>query len=357
MLPQSCRHSLQVFEKGSYLCLGEPGKSPIALIPFVGPSDRVGQVSVVKIRSATNSSMLNQAAKGSKFKVNKFYNELIGAAKTPYAATVWHKLIVPEHRFIFRQIFNEQLLTRDLLSRFLPLPSGLCMVCEDAPETHSHLFMECIFTKKLIDLVESWSGNLNWPDNLSELHQRTLPAKADLASMIMNAVTSASLYLMWKNRNDRLSNVVCNLASSFSKEIKCIVKARVFGFHCTSQKKKDRYDLSKRIVNAVLAAVLYSLWKNRNKCIFDLCCVAPSCLSLEIRKVVQMRIVSKGPFEDSAAAGFLFPERGSRQMEGTAYVKRSGEVVDIQASTAEERREIGSYVAADNHLRSGCLIC
>ncbi|KAF4384236.1 hypothetical protein F8388_001474 [Cannabis sativa] len=101
--------------------------------------------------------MLNQATKGNKFKVSRFYIELIGAAKTSYAATVWHKFIVPKHKFIFWQIINEQLLTQDLLSRFLPIPSELWAVCEDASETHSHLFMDCIFTRKLIDWVKNWA--------------------------------------------------------------------------------------------------------------------------------------------------------------------------------------------------------
>ncbi|KAF4373410.1 hypothetical protein G4B88_011679 [Cannabis sativa] len=86
--------------------------------------------------------MLNQATKGNKFKVSRFYIELIGAAKTSYAATVWHKFIVPKHKFIFWQIINEQLLTQDLLSRFLPIPSKLWPVSEDASETHNIVVLD-----------------------------------------------------------------------------------------------------------------------------------------------------------------------------------------------------------------------
>uniref|UniRef100_A0A803Q6Z2 Reverse transcriptase domain-containing protein n=1 Tax=Cannabis sativa TaxID=3483 RepID=A0A803Q6Z2_CANSA len=60
-----------------------------------------------------------------------------------------------------------------------------------------------------------------------------------------------------------------------------------------------------RIWNAVLAATLYFLWKNRNTCIYELCCATPSSLSLEIRKIVQLRILSKGPFKDCKRNNFF----------------------------------------------------
>ncbi|KAF4390097.1 hypothetical protein G4B88_005015 [Cannabis sativa] len=114
----------------------------------------------------TSMTTLNQAVKGGKFKVNKFYNTLIGAVRALYSAIVWHKLLVPKHKFIYWQIINDQLLTRDHLSRFFSIPSNLCAVCENAQESHNHLFMEFTFTKKLIESIESWVGNLNWPSNI-----------------------------------------------------------------------------------------------------------------------------------------------------------------------------------------------
>ncbi|KAF4394782.1 hypothetical protein F8388_015688 [Cannabis sativa] len=74
-----------------------------------------------------------------------------------------------EHRFIFWQIINEHLLTRDHLSSFMTIPSDLCVVCESDLETHNHLFVDCIYTRKLVDSVETWAGCLSWPKSLREL--------------------------------------------------------------------------------------------------------------------------------------------------------------------------------------------
>uniref|UniRef100_A0A803NW52 DUF4283 domain-containing protein n=1 Tax=Cannabis sativa TaxID=3483 RepID=A0A803NW52_CANSA len=177
----------------------------------------------------------------------RFYDEMLGVAKVPYATNVWHKLIVPKHRFIYWQVINEHLLTRDILSRFLPIASDLCVVCDMDPESHNHIFIDCIFAKKLIKRVEGWSGVLNWPSCLREFHQ-IKHAKTDLAAAVLNAVIAAVLYMLWKNRNDCLFNDVCYNVSSLSKEIKCIVKARVVGVHCKSQKRKDQYVMS--VVNS-----------------------------------------------------------------------------------------------------------
>ncbi|KAM6602310.1 hypothetical protein CsatA_021919 [Cannabis sativa] len=192
--------------------------------------------------------MMNKAIKGGKFKVNRFYLELIGSAKIDYAATVWHKFVIPKHRFIFWQIINEHLLTRDHLSRFMTIPSDLCVVCERDVETHNHLFVDCIYTRKLVDSVETWAGCLSWPKSFRELQERKCPAKPDLAELIMNAIYSATLYQLWRNRNDCLFNAICHLVSSLSKEIKCMVKARVVGFHCNNVTGKDSYIW--RVVNS-----------------------------------------------------------------------------------------------------------
>ncbi|KAM6548127.1 hypothetical protein CsatB_019803 [Cannabis sativa] len=203
---------------------------------------------ILKIRMMTNNVMLDQAAKGNKFKVSKFYVDLIGPAKSSYATSIWHRFIVPKHRFIFWQIMNEQLLTRDLLSKFLPITSALCTVCEDAMESHNHLFIDCIFTKKVIAGVENWAGILSWPKSFSELQQRCFPTKPDFAEQVLNSVFEATLYHIWRNRNDCLFNAMCLSASCISKSIRNVVKTRIIGFHCTSSKKKDRYAIN--VVNS-----------------------------------------------------------------------------------------------------------
>ncbi|XP_062114711.1 uncharacterized protein LOC133825832 [Humulus lupulus] len=104
---------------------------------------------LLRLSQVIDATTLQQAEKGGKFRVKLFYTSLATAQKVLYAGTVWNKLLVPKHRFIYWQILNSQLLTRDHLSRIMPIHSAICPVCASVNESHSHLFLECIFTRKL----------------------------------------------------------------------------------------------------------------------------------------------------------------------------------------------------------------
>ncbi|KAF4369387.1 hypothetical protein F8388_014227 [Cannabis sativa] len=68
------------------------------------------------------------AVKGNKLRAKMYYDLLVEEDKVYYARAVWDKLIVPKHKFLFWQIANTQLLTRDFLSQILTIPSTLCPV-------------------------------------------------------------------------------------------------------------------------------------------------------------------------------------------------------------------------------------
>ncbi|KAM6542835.1 hypothetical protein CsatB_007282 [Cannabis sativa] len=51
-------------------------------------------------------------------------------------------------------------------------------------------------------------------------------------------------------------------------------------------------NLRDRILNAVVLATLYSIWKSRNGCIFELKCKAAGSLSREIKVAVKQRVLS-----------------------------------------------------------------
>ncbi|KAF4403448.1 hypothetical protein G4B88_008094 [Cannabis sativa] len=165
------------------------------------------------------------------------YNLFVEENQAVNAGAIWDKLVVPKHRFIYWQIFNTHLLTRDYLQQILVIPSNLCPVCDSALETHDHFYAIQVFAA-----VNKWMGNFQWPRSIEEMVRGC-----------------------------------CNL-------------------------KKN---LTDRIINTVLADALYFLWKSRNKCIFDLSCLTPSCLSLGIKDTVRWRLISKGPFKDCKRNKYL----------------------------------------------------
>ncbi|KAF4404598.1 hypothetical protein G4B88_005984 [Cannabis sativa] len=196
--------------------------------------DDFEEVKILNIRDNMDEARLCQAVKGGKFSAKRFYNLSIEVAKAEYAKASWDKLIVPKHRFVFWQILNSQLLTRDYLGCFISIQNDLCPVCEAEVEMHEHLFFNCIFTKQVIGAVMEWLGCFSWPRSNLEL-------------------------LNW----------------------------------CKNLNQQPQL----RVLNTVIAATMYSIWKNRNSCIFYLCCATPRRVSLDVRKTVQLRLL---------ASGFLF---------------------------------------------------
>ncbi|KAF4395244.1 hypothetical protein F8388_001631 [Cannabis sativa] len=197
---------------------------------------------ILSLRDHLDESKLRQAVRGGKISTKRCYNMFVEETQIDYAGAIWDKLVVPKYRFIYWQISNSQLLTRDYLHRIMAIPNNLFPVCEADVETHEHLFFNRPYSYQVFEAVNKWLGTFHWPRTTAELLQGC-----------------------------------CN----------------------------TKNDLTKRIINVVMAAVYYFLWKSMNKCVYDLCCMTPSCLSIEVRKIVHMRIVCKGPFKDCKRNKYL----------------------------------------------------
>ncbi|KAF4388532.1 hypothetical protein F8388_012509 [Cannabis sativa] len=156
---------------------------------------------LLRLRHRTNEQILQQAVKKGKFRAKLFYSNLLTVPRVDYARNVWHRLIMPKHRFIYWQVCNNHLLTRDNLRKLMSIDSNLCPVCENEIETHNYLFVDCLYTKRLAAATNSWFGNFQWPKDISELQKGTPKAAFNLRNQLQNAVLAAMLYFVWWNRN------------------------------------------------------------------------------------------------------------------------------------------------------------
>ncbi|XP_062103245.1 uncharacterized protein LOC133814275 [Humulus lupulus] len=95
--------------------------------------------------------------------------QFLSCERIEYERPVWCKLSIPKHRFIFWQTINQHLITRDLLVlHHVVVDFVLCPVFGLADESHGHLFFECIFSKKVLQLFSSWLGGVAWPGNYED---------------------------------------------------------------------------------------------------------------------------------------------------------------------------------------------
>ncbi|XP_060972477.1 uncharacterized protein LOC133038369 [Cannabis sativa] len=187
-----------------------------------------------------NEIILFQAEKGGRFKAKYFYTSLIKDEKVEYCSNVWNKLVIPKHRYTYWKAINNLLLTRNHLIRFICISSSLCPVCEIEEESHDHLFMECIFTKKVVEDIYSWLGFVNWPKTRLDLVDWCSKPSLGLKEKVINTVIASTIYIIWKNRNRCVFDNCCSLVNVVSKEIKFLVKWRILRV-ITNVKKDDNY--------------------------------------------------------------------------------------------------------------------
>ncbi|KAF4370689.1 hypothetical protein F8388_025068 [Cannabis sativa] len=167
--------------------------------------------------------------------------QFMEAQEVKYSRAIWNKLIIPKHRFILWQACNVQLLTRDHLSKFLIIPSILCPVCENDIETHTHLFFDCVFARKTFVEIGKWLGVVDWPKEAEQIQQWCTRGPLDFKNRVINSVFAASLYLLWKNRNRCIFDLVCSSPLNLSIEIRKLSHYRILSLTCNTSKKQDKY--------------------------------------------------------------------------------------------------------------------
>ncbi|KAF4391651.1 hypothetical protein F8388_005416 [Cannabis sativa] len=170
------------------------------------------------LRDFTDEAMLRLAVTGTKLKAKVFYNLLVEKPKIQYSRGIWDNLLLLKHRFVYWQIINTQLLTRDFLSKILPLQNILCPVCESEAETHEHIFYNCVFTKQVQREGSSWLGVHSWPSSNTDLSYRCNFKKQDLQNRLLNMVTAAVFYQLWANRNQCSFDLTCAAPKNISLE-------------------------------------------------------------------------------------------------------------------------------------------
>ncbi|XP_074301309.1 uncharacterized protein LOC141632686 [Silene latifolia] len=71
---------------------------------------------------------------------------------------VWVKEALPKHSFIGWLVMHECLLTRDSLNKMGIILDDICILCDAAPESHSHLFFNCMFSQRCLHLLSQRLG-------------------------------------------------------------------------------------------------------------------------------------------------------------------------------------------------------
>ncbi|KAJ6764100.1 hypothetical protein OIU74_023055 [Salix koriyanagi] len=140
--------------------------------------------------------------------------------KTDMATILFFKGHIPRHGFLLWLTSQGKLRTMDRLHG--GSVGRTCVLCGLEAENHEHLFFNCTFSS------EVWRGinglhNLSWPNHhwprilsWAAKHHRK---KSSIGSTVARLTLAATVYFIWKERNQRVFNKIYHPPRSVMEEI------------------------------------------------------------------------------------------------------------------------------------------
>lgn len=120
---------------------------------------------------------------------------------------VWHKNRIPKHAFIFWLAIRNGLATQEKLIQWKHIPpDDRCPFCELVPDSVRHLFFGCGFAKAVWGSIKGAVGIRNAPDDWDGVldYIRQKVNKKGAKYSIVKLGVAAVIYHIWRERNRRI---------------------------------------------------------------------------------------------------------------------------------------------------------
>ncbi|XP_071733554.1 uncharacterized protein [Rutidosis leptorrhynchoides] len=158
--------------------------------------------------------------------------------KVIWSKLVWFSQNIPRHAFILWVAANGKLTTQDRLEGWLVNNNKLCAFCNQIKDSHTHLFIDCQYTKEVwnhfrnkadlddvIDIVTN--GGLDWKGLFNVFASKK--CSKSIWSIIRRLVIAAIIYNIWQERNARIFKASERNVVTICKHIEDVVRLRLMG--------------------------------------------------------------------------------------------------------------------------------
>lgn len=164
---------------------------------------------VMELRSMVNMVLINTADSvkwdhmlACNVIVSGIWNSVrVSRPKLPWVHAVWNSLAVAKCSFTFWLDLNNKLLTKERMVSFSMNSDLRCVLCGNAIEINEHLFSTCNFSRQVI-CNAGFTFTCNWGSYLAG--NFLLGTHSIMKKLIAYLYLSAAIYLLWKERNDRM---------------------------------------------------------------------------------------------------------------------------------------------------------
>ncbi|XP_062083482.1 uncharacterized protein LOC133789739 [Humulus lupulus] len=196
----------------------------------------------VEVKNAIKEKMEMEEFRNMKVNISGFCGKLWpNPSQKVWHAFTWNRYSFPKHKFITWLACQDNLLTKDRLIRFGITTESNCLLCEQAAESHQHIFFDCFYSKEIVTSILSWVE--------MKVTQRTLEAclksikRRKLSKFkreFLVAVLNAVVYCIWEARNVSLWEQKVYTVNNIVKKIKYDVCNRFSHFKRERTSKVDR---------------------------------------------------------------------------------------------------------------------
>lgn len=164
------------------------------------------------------------------FKASRTWETLVPAPPPVlWHKTIWFKVRIPKHSFLAWVAILNRLPTRNRLRQWSPETSPTCLLCDSSDENRDHLFLGCPYSQDVWNHFFRHS-NFNLPVDFEAIFQWLPSSSTNLkVRTICNLLVQAIVYALWKERNLRLHTSSSRHSLLLVKEVKVILKAKLFG--------------------------------------------------------------------------------------------------------------------------------
>ncbi|KAJ9535522.1 hypothetical protein OSB04_un001343 [Centaurea solstitialis] len=183
-------------------------------------------------------------------RVNFVWNDLyFDYPNAAWSNLIWFSQGIPRHAFFLWLAIKEKLRTLDRLGAWKVTEDSLCVLCNDGMESHSHLFVECSYSKEVWRCLEGMSGvynlilNLNgadnsWADLVSELIK--VNYGKSIWSVVHRLLFAAGVYFLWQERNKRRHGEAHRSCVVLARQILDLIRMKLMGLRVKNNSQTRR---------------------------------------------------------------------------------------------------------------------
>ncbi|GJS84290.1 sodium/hydrogen exchanger 6 [Tanacetum coccineum] len=183
-----------------------------------------------------------------KFSVTQVWSDIRSRdTKVNWYSMVWFPSCIPRHAINLWLIIRRKLKTQDLIPSWDVSNNlgSVCSLCESIPDSHDHIFFECIFARSVWNRLKGLAGLDSSNCNIYAIIQDLLPYVKSRTTrcVIAKLVVAASAYYVWQERNWRLFQKGKRSIDQVVECIKSVVRLKLLS--CKLKKSKSGESLAK----------------------------------------------------------------------------------------------------------------